>query len=75
MGKKPILNSNDSISKIVDILGLEPHIPQQTTIKTDLTREKSVHGRYPRINKDCMSQGAAANYFLGITECTSVLSC
>ena len=41
MGKKPVLNSNDHISKIVDILGLEPYIPQQTTIKSDLTREKS----------------------------------
>ena len=41
MGKKPVLNSNDHISKIVDILGLEPYIPQQTMIKSDLTREKS----------------------------------
>lgn len=41
MEKKPILNSNDHISKIVDTLGLEPYIPQQTTINSDLMREKS----------------------------------
>lgn len=41
MEKKPILNSNNHVSKIMDILGLKPHIPQQTMIKLDLMREKS----------------------------------
>lgn len=41
MEKKPILNSNDHASKIVDILGLKPHIPRQAMIALDLTREKS----------------------------------
>lgn len=63
MEKKPILNSNDHASKIVDILGLEPHIPQQTMITLDLTREKSARRSIADIpgkkkpknkNKDCM---------------------
>lgn len=57
MEKRPILNSNEHISKILDILGLEPYIPQHTTITSDWrTRRISqkVHGRYPKKNKDCM---------------------
>jgi len=40
MEEKSIFNSNDHIPETVDILGLEPHIPQQSTTKSDLTREK-----------------------------------
>lgn len=35
MEKKPILNSNEHISKILDILGLEIYIPQHMTITSD----------------------------------------
>lgn len=41
MEKKPILNSNDHMSKPVDILGLEPYIPQQTLTKFALAWQKS----------------------------------
>lgn len=60
-GKKPILNSNDHISKTVDILGLKPYIPQQRMIKSDLMREKSVRrsmGDIPgkkKKKKNCMN--------------------
>lgn len=55
--KRSILNSNEHISKILDILGLEPYIPQHTTITSDWRMRKisqKVHWRYPKKNKGCM---------------------
>lgn len=78
MEKRPILNSNDHASKIVDILGLKPHIPRQAMIALDLTREKSARrsiadilGKKKRKNerkktRTACIRGSSANYFLGI---------
>jgi len=77
MEKRPILNSNDHASKIVDILGLKPHIPRQAMIALDLTREKSARRSIADIlgknkrkkerkkTRTVCIRGSAAIYFLG----------